>query len=315
MEYDTQKVFFKNGSQQIAALLNVPTQYGPEKPGPAIVIATPGSSVKEQIGSHYARPLAEEGFITLAFDPSFQGQSEGEPRDQENPVVRIEDIRCAIDFLNTLDRVNDQQIGLLGVCAGGGYAMRAAVIDKRIKALGTVVASDIGSAMRGFAGSSEKVLETLREAADQRALEARGGDYRRDPWIPDSEEEAAAQGITDPDLLNAVNFYRTPRGFNEYSTNRLLFRSMADILSFDGFNLVEDLLDQPVKVIVGGVKGTTGSYDVGVKLQALAKNAEALVVIEGAGHYDMYDNVDYIKEAVGHLSGFFQRNLAMVLRH
>jgi uncharacterized protein len=309
MQYTTQKISFKNGPYTIEGLLYAPTLYTVGKPGPALVIATPGSSVKEQIGSNYARPLAEEGFIALTFDPLFQGQSEGQPRDQENPVVRIEDIRCAIDFLNSLDIVDDQQISLLGICAGGGYAMRATVIDKRIKALGTVVASDIGSAMRGFAGSSEKVIETLNEAANQRMTEAKGGEYRRDPWIPDTEEEAFVQGLNDPDLLNAINFYRTPRGYNEYSTNRLLFRSMADILSFDGFNLVEELLDQPVKVIVGGVRGATGSYDVGVKLQMLARNAEELVVIDGAGHYDMYDNADYIQQAVGELADFFRHTI------
>ncbi|NYE60293.1 fermentation-respiration switch protein FrsA (DUF1100 family) [Duganella sp. 1224] len=151
----------------------------------ALVIATPGSSVKAQIGANYAARLANLGFVTLAFDPSYQGQSEGEPRDQENPAARVEDIRCAAHFLMTLPFVAEDSLGLVGVCAGGGYAASAASTDHRFKALGT----------------------------------------------------AQAMGVADRDLLDAIDYYRTPRGYNAHSTNRRYFTSLGPMLGFDAFQL------------------------------------------------------------------------------
>ncbi|MBR9762267.1 MAG: alpha/beta hydrolase [Rhodobacteraceae bacterium] len=301
-------ITFNNGNTQLAGHLWRPDDSDSGAPRAAVVLATPGSSVKEQIGANYARRLTERGFVTLTFDPSFQGQSGGEPRDQEIPSVRTEDIRCAVDHLTTLPFVDAERLGLLGICAGGGYAVAAASTEYRVKALATVVPVNIGRARR--AAGREAIHDMLEAVGAQRTAEARGAGQKREPWIPDSLEEAHAAGITDRDVLDAVEFYRTPRGYNEHSTNRYYYTSLAPMIGFDAFHLVPDLLVQPLQVIVGGRKGTTPSYDDGEALFAMAPASHDFHVVEGAGHYDMYDKPPFIDEAVDKLDRFFSRFLA-----
>jgi uncharacterized protein len=302
-------VTFKVKDITIAGALWLPKTFEANQNFPALVIATPGSSVKEQIAANYGRRLAEKGYIVLAFDPSYQGQSGGEPRDLEDPYARVEDIRCAVDFLTTLDYVDEEHIGILGVCAGGGYAVNASLTERRIKAVATVVGSDMGRAFRQMDPSADAVTKMLEEVGRQRTREARGEAARRDPWIPDTPEAAKAAGIDDPDLLEAVDFYRTSRGKSEHSTNRLLFRSFGPILGFDAFHLVEELLTQPIQVIVAGRLGKTFSYADGLRLWEKAKNRKDLVVIESAGHYDMYDHPEYVDRAVTTLAAFYDEYL------
>ena len=310
MSGEMRHVRFRNGSIEVAGDLHLPEGFDEAGQYAALVIVTPGSSVKEQIGAVYGQKLAEHGFVALAFDPSFQGESGGEPRDLESPAARIEDVRCAIDYLVTLPFVAEQRIGLLGLCAGGGYAVSAAMTDHRVQALGTVVAVNIGRAYRQAELKAGALIKALEAVGAQRTAEARGAEPRRDPWIPDSPEEAKAAGITDRDVLDAVDFYRTDRGFNRNSTNRLHFRSVAQLLGYDAFCLVEKLLTQPVQIVVGGRFGTTFSYEDGKTLFERARNAEDFFVVDGAGHYDMYDKAEYVDQAINRLAQFYLRHLS-----
>ncbi len=303
------KVNFKNGSIDMSGNIYLPEGFDENGKYAALIIITPGSNVKEQIGAFYGERMAERGFVTLAFDPSYQGESGGEPRDLEDPAARVEDIRCAVDFLTTLPYVGENRIGILGVCAGGGYAVNAAMTEHRIKAVGTVVAVNLGRAFRQAALSADYVEKTLEAVGKQRTVEARGGEPRRGKWLPDSPEEAKADGITDPDTLEAVDYYRTPRSYSKNSTNRRLFRSDALLLGFDAFHLVEELLTQPLQVIVGGRLGTTFSFDDGKRLWERARNKQDFFVIDGAGHYDMYDKPEYVDQAVGKLEAFYKEFL------
>ena len=174
-------VSFKNRDIDIAGNLHLPADFDETKSYAALVLATPGSSVKEQVGAIYAEKLAARGSLALTFDPSYQGESGGEPRDLEDPAARVEDIRCAVDYLMTLPYVDEERVGLLGICAGGGYAIHAALTEHRFKAVATVVASDIGQAFRGMLPD---VRKTLVDVGKQRTAEARGGDRRRDPGSP-----------------------------------------------------------------------------------------------------------------------------------
>src|SRR4051812_37430683 len=148
MSIENRRVTFKSDGRELVGQLRLPDGFAENQQYPSVVIVGPGSSVKEQAGGFYAEKLAAKGYLTLVFDPSFQGESEGFPRDTEDPAARVEDIRCAVDFLVTLPFVDEEAIGLLGICPGGGYAINAALIERRFKAVGTVVANDLGSAWR-----------------------------------------------------------------------------------------------------------------------------------------------------------------------
>ena len=209
----------------------------------------------------------------------------------------------------TLPFVDGERVGLVGICAGGGYAVSAALTEHRFRARGVGVPVNSGRARRQGARTPDGLRQTLEEVGRQRTAEARGGEPRRDPWIPDSLEAAQAAGVADPDLLDAIDFYRTPRGFSEHATNRRYFTSLGPMIGFDAFHLVEELLVQPVQVIVGGRLGTTFSYTDGQTLFEKAHNRQGFHVIAGAGHYDMYDRQPYLGEAVDHLDGFFRTHL------
>lgn len=312
MAVELKSVSFRNGDVDLVADLRLPADFEADQKYAALVITTPGSSVKGQIGANYGSRMADRGFVTLVFDPSHQGQSGGEPRDLEDPATRVEDIRCAVDYLTTLDYVDEGSIGVLGICAGGGYAVNAAMTEHRIRAVGTVVAVNLGRAFRQASDSADAVVQTLEAVGAARTGEARAGEPVRNPWIPDTLEGAKAAGITDRDVLEAVEFYRTPRGFDEHSTNRRHYRSDALILGFDAFHLIEELLTQPIQVIVGGRRGSTGSFEDGELLWERARNKEELFVIDGAGHYDLYDRPEYVDHAIDRLDGFFSKWLGPV---
>lgn len=309
MALEVKSVSFKNGNLDMAGDLRLPDGFDANGQYAALVIVTPGSNVKEQIGAFYGERMSARGFVTLAFDPSYQGESGGEPRDLEDPAARAEDIRCAVDYLTTLPYVGEGRIGVLGVCAGGGYAVSAAKTEHRIRAVGTVVAVNLGRAWRQSVVSAGGVVSALEAVGKQRTAEARGGAPRREKWIPDTLDEARAVGITDPDTFQAVEYYRTPRSYSANSTNRRLFRGDALVMGFDAFHLVGELLTQPLQVIVGGRLGTTFSYGDGKELWERAPNKKDFFVIEGAGHYDMYDVPRYVDQAVERLDGFYKEYL------
>jgi fermentation-respiration switch protein FrsA (DUF1100 family) len=300
---------FHNGAIPIAAQLHLPPDFDQDRSWPAIVLSTPGSSVKEQVGAIYARKLAARGFVAITFDPSHQGASGGEPRDLEDPATRVEDLRCAVDHLVTLPFVDEARIAVLGVCAGGGYAVNAALTEHRFKAVATVVATDVGRAFRRML-RGERLHARLADVGRARTAAARGAAERREPWIPDSLEAAGADSVTDRDLLEAIRFYRESPHRHPNASNRLLFRSLGPMLGFDAFHLVPDLLVQPLMVIVGGRQGSTCQYETGQALYGLARGPDkALVVIPGAGHYDLYHRDEHIDPALDRIAPFLQFHL------
>ncbi len=309
MSEPPRRLTIPRGPFSLAADLHLPSDFDPVERHRAVVLATPGSSVKEQIGANYAARLARNGLVALAFDPAYQGQSGGEPRDLEDPYQRGEDISCAVDALSAVAGVDPDRIGVLGICAGGGYAVHTARTDHRIKAVGTVVVSDIGEAFRGSGFSPDGAAVALDGLAASRATEVARGELVRVKWLPETPDEAVAAGLTDIDSTQAVRFYRTPRGWNEHSTNRRLARSDALLLGFDAFHLVDELLTQPLQVIVAGRRGITRSYETGMRLWDLAPNPIDLMVVEGAGHYEMYDEPRYVDQAVERLIGFYREHL------
>ena len=172
---DMTTVTFPNKMMTMVGNLFLPPSIDKTKTYPALVVVHPFGGVKEQTAGIYARRMAEKGYVALAFDASHQGESGGYPRDTENPAERMEDIRCAIDYLSTLPIVDEDRIGLLGVCAGGSYALGVAPTEMRAKAIASVSLWDLGvTAREGWPAPQYDKTSALVEIGKQRTLEARG---------------------------------------------------------------------------------------------------------------------------------------------
>ena len=303
-------VCFKNKNIDVAALLYLPPQFDASRKYAAVVCAHPIGSCKEQTAGIYAAKLAEQGFVTLVFDASTQGESGGEPRFTEDPAARVEDFRCAADYLVTLDYVDENRIGVLGVCGGGGYAVNAAMTERRFKAVGTVTGANYGRLLREGDLTPGAGIRMLEAVAKQRTAEARGAGPLIVTYAPNSREEREQAGLNDIDYIEAVDYYRTPRGEKPGSPNKLRFSSLAPAVGFDAFHLAEQLLTQPLLIIVGSVPGAFGAYRDGFELfNKAASIRKDMVILEGANHYDLYDNPRYVDQAVAKLGAFFRDTL------
>lgn len=303
-------VTFKSLIGDIAANLHFPKDFDETKRYPALVVAHPISSCKEQTSGVYAEQMAELGYIALAFDASTQGASTAELQYLENPSLRVSDFSYAVDYLVTQSFVDENRIGVLGICGGGGYAANAAMTERRFKAVATVVAANYGRLVREGDMSPNAAINTLEALAKQRTAEARGEEPMITGYIPNSPEEVDAAGITDIDIREAVEYYRTSRGQKTGSPNKLRFTSIGSVANFDAFYMAEKLLTQPLQIIIGGVPGGFGSYRDGFELynKAAAEEKE-LVVFDGVSHYDLYDKPEPVKRAVGKLETFFGKYL------
>lgn len=294
----------------IAADIHFPPNFDKSKKYPAIISAHPIGSCKDQTsGNVYGVALAKEGFVVIAFDASFQGASGGEPRFIEDPTLRVEDFRHVADYLVTLPYIDEDRIGVLGICGGGGYSINAAMTERRIKAVGTVTGANYGRLMRGnFTGLNP--IAALEAMAKQRTAEARGASLHVDNLLANSVEEARAAGVTDRDPLEATEYYRTPRGQKPNGLNRSLLSHQAAAVGWDAFHLAEVLLTQPLCVVVGDQVGAFGAYRDGCEIieRAASKNKE-LVVVEGWSHYDLYDKPEPVGQALAKLIPFYKENL------
>ncbi len=300
MNYTKRETSFNANGLKVAALLFVPE--GAEgKKNKAIICVHPGNSCKEQTAGLYASKLAENGFVAMSYDATYQGASEGEPHFLENPAARVEDIRCAVDYLMTLDFVDEEKIGIMGVCAGGGYAVNASMTERRIKAVASVAGVNYGRSQRGT-----HPIEDLEAIAKQRTAEARGEAMRVDAIIPGSPEECAKLGITDVDIVGAVDYYTTPRGYAEGSGNRIIYSRIDAIYAFDAYHLADILLTQPLQIITPDVKGAFDSVGDGKRLYEMAASEHKdLYILENTTHYDLYDQPKAVDPAVKKLTEFY----------
>ena len=304
------KIRNKDMYWDIAADIYFPPNFDKTKKYPAIISAHPIGSCKEQTsGNVYGVALAKEGFVVIAFDRSFQGASGGEPRFIEDPTLTVEDFRHVADYLVTLPYVDEDRIGVLGICGGGGYSINAAMTERRIKAVGTVTGANYGRLMReGF--TNYNPIAALERMAKQRTAEARGEPVRVDDLLPPSVEAGRKAGITDIDVLEATDYYRSPRGQKPHGLNRSVPSHQAAAVGWDAFHLAEVLLTQPLMVVVGDKVGGFGAYRDGCEIVGRAASKEKeLVVAKGWSHYDLYDKPEPVKIALDKLIPFYKRHL------
>lgn len=277
-------------------------------PRPAIVVGHPGSGVKEQAAGLYARRLAEQGFVTLAFDAAYQGESEGVPRGLEDPAHRVEDIKSAVSFLTTRDEVDPERIGALGICASGGYVLPAAATDHRIKAAGTVSAVDIARQFRlGADGAQDPAViqGMLDAAATARTAEAHGEGVPSFQLFPDTAEQARALGGRHG--VEGFEYYRTDRARHPRSATSLTWSSVDRMTTFDAFGFVDLIAPRPLLMIVGSEAVTSW---MAVEAFQRARSPKELHWIDGASHVDLYDKEQYVSPAVSKLTDFFKIHLA-----
>lgn len=301
------KVTFKKNNLEIVGLLFLPKNFDENKKYPAIVLTHPGGGVKEQCSSLYAYNMAKAGFVALAFDAAHQGESAGEPRFLEDPSSRVEDIRFAIDFLVTLTYVNEDKIGAMGVCAGGGYTMSAIQTEYRIKAAAGISSWDVGhSAKNGFPGAMEPnfMQKILTETAKQRTLEAKGMEPLYVHYVPNSPEEITEKTATIS--KEAYEYYRTPRCEHPNSLNKFLFTSNDKLAAFDAFIHLDTVSPRPILLVVGSIADTIYFSENAFNR---AKGPKELFKIEGATHIDLYDKPVFVNQVVKKLTEFFHKNL------
>lgn len=248
-----QKVTFPCRNFKIAGLFYPPAPNSPDRAGAALVIAHPWTSIKEQAPANYARVLTQSGFACLSYDAAYQGESEGEPRSLEDPYQRVEDIKCAVTYLISRKDVNSDKVGVLGICASGGYAPYAAQTDLRIKACATAAAVCVGTmARRGFDKDSSNmdILNTQLEAAAKDRNSDVGGD--KAPivhMLPEKPEDAPAN--MPESFRDLMNYYRTPRAFHPRATNTTLPRSWDLMSNFDAFAHNDMISTRPLLMITG----------------------------------------------------------------
>jgi len=305
-------VTFTSNGLKIAGHLYLPDGIaadanGNAAPAPAVVVGHPGTGVKEQAAGLYASRLADAGFIALAFDAAYQGESEGEPRGLEDPAQRIEDLKSAVSFLTTRPEADPNRIGLLGICASGGYSLAAAATDHRVRAVATVSGVDIARQFKvGADGTQDPAIfqGMLDAAAAARTAEARGEGVQSFGLFPATAEEARLGG---QHVFEGWEYYATPRAGHERSAKTLTWSSVDRIATFDAFATVSLIAPRPLLLIVG--RNAVTSW-MGVQAFQNAGGPKELHWIDGASHVDLYDKDEYVTPAVAELAEFYTANLA-----
>lgn len=254
----------------------------------AIAVSGPFGAVKEQSSGLYAQTLAERGFLTIAFDPSYTGESGGQPRYVASPDINTEDFCAAVDFLSTLDDVDPERIGILGICGWGGMALNAAAMDTRIKATVTSTMYDMSRVnANGYfdAMDADQRYELRRQLNAQRTLDAKKGTYELAGGVVDPLPDDTPQFVKD-----YYAYYKTPRGYHERSLNSNNGWNKTSSLSFINMPLLaySDEIRNAV-LMIHGEKAHSRYFSEDAFKKLKGDNKE-LLIIPGASHVDLYDN-------------------------
>jgi uncharacterized protein len=301
-----QKVTFKNRyGIMLTGDLYIPKNHRNE-PLAALAISGPFGAVKEQSSGLYANQMAQRGFIALAFDPSYTGESGGEPRSVASPDINTEDFSAAVDFLGIQKNVIRNKIGIIGICGFGGFALNATVIDKRVKAVAVTSMYDMSRVIaKGYndATTLEQRTQILEQLGEQRWKDAETGTFQAGPRLnADNLEGNEPQFVKD-----YFDYYRTPRGFHERSLNSTGSWNATNSLSFMNFPLltyIKEISPRPVLIIAGEKAHSRYFSEDAYKNAAEPKE---LIIIPNAVHVDLYDKTDVIP--FDKLETFFKEHL------
>lgn len=308
-EVTQQKVMFKNQYQMnVVGNLFISKNLDKNVKNPAIIIAHPMGAVKEQSSNLYAQKLAEHGFVTLAIDLSFWGESEGQPGHLISPEIYSDDFSAAIDYLSTQPYVAPEKVGVLGICGSGSFAISAAKIDPRMKAIATVSMYDMGSAFRNGLNHSQTLEQRkafIRSAIEQRFAEFKGAEKAYIPGTVNKLDDS-----TPAIQREFFDFYRTerggftPSGEKEELTTKPLLSSIGKFMNFYPFNDIETISPRPMLFIAGD---HAHSKEFSEDAYKRAGQPKELYIVPGAGHVDLYDRTDLIP--FEKLTSFFRMNL------
>ncbi|MFB7874080.1 alpha/beta hydrolase [Nocardia sp. NPDC056064] len=306
----TTPVTFKNQYQMdVTGNLFVPKNLAPDTRAAAMVVGHPMGAVKEQSANLYATRMAEQGFVTLALDTAFWGGSDGNPRNAVAPDIYTETFSAGVDYLRTLDTVDPERIGALGICGSGSFVISAAKIDPRIKAVATVSMYDMGAANRdglGHSVTAEQRQQIIAQAAAQRDIEFGGGPIE---YTGGTVHELTADST--PIEREFYDFYRTrrgavtPEGATADTTTHPTLSSNTKFMNFYPFNDIETISPRPMLFITGE---NAHSREFSEEAYRLAGDRKELVIVPGAGHVDLYDRTELIP--FDKLTAFYTQNLA-----
>ncbi|MBA0883137.1 alpha/beta hydrolase [Flavobacterium undicola] len=301
-----QKVTFKNRyGITLSGDLYLPKDRGSEKLA-SLAISGPFGAVKQQSSGLYANQMAERGFAALAFDPSYTGESSGEPRNLASPEINTEDFSAAVDFLGLQKNVDRNKIGIIGICGFGGFALNATAVDKRVKAVATTSLYDMTRVMsKGYNDSVtlEQRTKTLEGLSEQRWKDFENGKPADGPRnLPESLKGDEPQFVKE-----YFDYYRTPRGFHPNSVNSNGAWLITNAISFMNMPLltyVKEISPRPM-LLIAGEKAHSRYFSEDIYKVAL--EPKELMIIPNAVHVDLYDKVDVIP--FDKLKQFFKENL------
>ena len=289
---DIQKVNFKNRyGITLVGDLYLPKEK-PETKMAAIAVSGPFGAVKEQVSGRYAQTMAERGFAALAFDPSYTGESGGEPRDVASPDINTEDFSAAVDYLSTRKDINPDRIGIMGICGFGGFGLNAAAIDTRIKGTVTVTMYDMTRVTaRGYNDTidPDARYQMKEQLNKQRTEDFKNGTYAKAQGLPDKLTGDEPQFVKD-----YVNYYKTERGFHKRSIGSNGGWNTTSSLSLINMPILaySDEIRNAVLMIHG--ENAHSRYFSEDAFKKLKGDNKELYIVEGANHVDLYDNLDKI---------------------